>query len=31
MARFTGKIFVGEDLASEAEMMCMLGSKDDAK
>jgi beta-hydroxyacyl-ACP dehydratase FabZ len=31
MARFKGRIFVGDELASEAEMMCMLGSKDDAK
>jgi len=28
LARFTGKVFVGEDLASEAELMCMVTDED---
>jgi len=31
MARFKGKVFVGDDVASEAEMMCMFGTQDGAK
>jgi beta-hydroxyacyl-ACP dehydratase FabZ len=31
MARFKGKVFVGEDVASEAEMMCMFGAQGGAK
>ncbi len=31
MARFEGKVYVGEELASEAEMMCMFSTEEASK